>query len=81
MDGTVYVNSYDPVQNVSVILVYRTGHTASNTFYTKITLDKLYSQPGFEVEVSGYYVNFLSIILYDKFQLYRVFTYPSLQVQ
>lgn len=81
VDSTVYVNAYDPVKNVSVILVYRTGHAASNTFYTKIELDKLYSRPGFEVEVSGFFVNFLSVVTSDKFSVYRVFTQPSLQIQ
>jgi hypothetical protein len=78
VDSTVYVNAYDPVKNISVILIYRTGHAASNTFYTKIDLDKLYSRPGFEVEVSGFFVNFLTIVTSDKFSVYRVFTRPFL---
>jgi len=46
-DSTVYVNAYDPNKNVSVILIYRTGRAASNTLYSTIYLDKLYSRPGF----------------------------------
>ena len=77
-DGTAYLNAYDPKKNVSVVLIYRTGHSASLAYYAKIELDKLYSRPGFEVEVSGYNVNFLSIVTGDMFRVYRVFTSPSL---
>jgi hypothetical protein len=79
-DSTVYINAFDPKKNVSVILVYRTSHPASFTYYTKIELDKLYSRPGFEVEVSGFFVNFLSIATSTNFTVYRVFTQPSLYV-
>lgn len=78
VDSTVYINAYDPAKNVSVILVYRTGHAASNSYYTRIDLDKLYSRPGLEIEVSGFFVNFLSIITSDIFQVFRVFTHPFL---
>ncbi len=63
MENLVYVNTRDPVKNVSAILVYRTGYPAANALYTIITLPKLYSRPGFEIEVSGFYVDFLSIII------------------
>lgn len=61
-DGTAYVNAVDPVKNVSVILIYHTGVGASRALYSIITLDKLYSRPGFEVEVSGTFVNYLTIV-------------------
>jgi hypothetical protein len=41
-------------------------------------LDKLYSRPGFEVEVSGFFVNFLSIATRGNFTVYRVFSEPFL---
>jgi hypothetical protein len=62
-------------------MVLKTSHNADKVFYTKIELDKLYSRPGFEVEVSGYLVNFLTVVTSDKFRLYRVFTYPSIEIQ
>ena len=49
VDSTVYVNAYDPTKKVSVIIIYRTGNAASNSYYAKIELDQLYSRPGFEV--------------------------------
>jgi hypothetical protein len=61
MESLVYVNAYDPKVNVSVILVYRSGWPGSTVLYDTIYLDQLYSRPGFEVEVSGGIVDFLSI--------------------
>ena len=49
IDGTLYINAYDPVQNKSVILIYQTGAPASWVYYSEIVLDKLYGRPGFEV--------------------------------
>lgn len=46
-DSTVYINAYNPTKNISVIMIYRTGHAASHSLYTMIELDKLYSRPGF----------------------------------
>lgn len=48
-NGLVYVNAVDPVKNVSVVIVYQTGWPAANSLYSMITLDKLYSRPGFEI--------------------------------
>lgn len=80
MDSTVYINAYDPKQNKSVILVYRTGHSASYAYYSQIYLDKLYSKPGFEVEVSGFYVNYVSIAAGNQFHVYRVYRQPTLEI-
>jgi len=41
------VNAYDPKKNVSVIIIYRTGHAASISLYAMVELDRLYSRPGF----------------------------------
>jgi len=73
LDFSVYVNAYDPKVNVSVILVYRSGFPASTVLYHTIYLDQLYSRPGFEVEVSGSFVDFVSIAAGNEFQVYRVF--------
>jgi len=61
LDFSVYINAYDPAVNVSVILVYRSGFPSSVVLYHTIYLDQLYSRPGFEVEVSGNIVDFVSI--------------------
>ena len=61
-------------------MVYRTGHSASYAYYSMIRLDKLYSRPGFEVEVSGFMVNFLSIATGNQFLVYRIFTKPFLEI-
>ena len=62
-------------------MIFRTGHAASNEYYAEIQLDKLYSRPGFEVEVSGPYVNFVSIIAGGNFMVYRVFATPMLSIR
>lgn len=77
----VYVNAYDPKVNVSVILVYRSGYPSSAVLYDTIYLDKLYSRPGFEVEVCGNYVDFVSIAVGDEFMVYRVFEEPMLAIK
>jgi hypothetical protein len=58
----VYVNAFDPEKNVSVVLIYRSGYPGYNVLFDVVYLDKLYSRPGFEIEVSGFRVDFLSII-------------------
>lgn len=73
-DGTVYVNAVDPVKNVSTILIYRCGYGSGHNLYAMIPLDQLYSRPGFEVEVSGFFCNFLTIVTGNKYQVYRVFS-------
>lgn len=80
IDSTVYINAYDSAQNKSVILIYRTGHSASYAYYAQIYLDKLYSKPGFEIEVSGLFVNFVSIVAGNQFLVYRVYREPFLEI-
>lgn len=79
-DNMVYVNAVDQAKNKSVVLVYRTGHAAAISLYTKVELDKIYSRPGFEVEVSGFFVDFLTIISGNNFQVFRVFSQPFLTI-
>lgn len=77
----VYVNAYDPKMNVSVILVYQSGFPYSAVLYDTIYLDRLYSKPGFEIEVSGNFVDFVSIAAGDEFLVYRVFEQPMLRMK
>jgi hypothetical protein len=79
-DGTVYINAVDPVKNISTILVYRCGYGSGHSLYTMIPLDQLYSRPGFEVEVSGYFCNYLTIVTGNKYQVYRVFSTPFMTI-
>lgn len=79
-DNTAYINAIDTVKNVSVILIYHLGVGANRALYATIPLDKLYSRPGLEIEVSGFYVNFLTIISGSKVQLFRVFAQPFLTI-
>jgi hypothetical protein len=74
------VNTYDPVKNVSVILIYHTGVGASRALYSMITLDKLYSRPGFEIEVSGFFVNYLTIVTGSDIVVFRVFSQPFVTI-
>ncbi len=79
-DNTAYVNAIDPVKNVSVVMIYHMGVGASRALYAMIPLDKLYSRPGFEIEVSGFFCNYLTIVTGSNLQVFRVFTQPSLTI-
>lgn len=45
--------------------------------YQTIPLRKIYSRPALEIEVSGFYVDYLNIKTDDGFTLYKVFSEPS----
>lgn len=77
----VYINAVDSLTNASAILMYRTDRPAAASFYGVIPLRKLYSRPGLEIEVSGFFVDFLNIKTDDGFALYRVFNEPYLSVK
>lgn len=77
----VYVNAVDSAKNVSVILVYRTNLPSALALYAQITLDKLYSRPGLEIEVSGFFVDYLSIKTGDGFTVHRVFEIPQAVIE
>lgn len=72
----IYVNAVDPDTNKSIILIYKTNMPAATSLYATIPLRKLYSRPGLEIEVSGFYVDFLNIKTDDGFTLYRVWSVP-----
>lgn len=61
-------------------MIYKLGLAASHALYAMVPLDKLYSRPGFEIEVSGYYVNYMTIVTGNAFQVFRVFTNPFLTI-
>ena len=79
-DSTVYINAIDPKRNVSVVLIYRTDHVSMNSLYSVIHLDKLYSRPGFEIEASGYFTNYVTLNLHGEFRLYRVYGQPFITI-
>lgn len=79
-DNTAYVNAIDTVKNISVVLIYHLGVGANRALYATIPLDKLYSKPGFEIEVSGFFCNYLTIITGSKVQVFRVFSQPFLTI-
>lgn len=72
-DDLIYVNAVDKTQNISTILIYRVNRPAATALYHVIPLRKIYSRPALEIEVSGFYVDFLNIKTPDGFYLYRVF--------
>lgn len=72
----IYINAVDPVKNTSVVLIYRTDRSSAASLYATIPLRKLYTRPGLEIEVSGFYVDFLNIKTDDGFTIYRVFSHP-----
>lgn len=67
--------------NKSVVLVYRPSSPAAVSLYTTLLLDKLYSRPALEIEVSGFFVDFLSIKTDHYFEIFRVFEQPLLVVK
>ncbi len=77
----IYINAVDPSINASVILIYRTDRPAAASLYHTLPLRKLYTRPGLEIEVSGFYVDFLNIKTDDGFQLYRVYSHPNYVVK
>lgn len=79
VEDTVYINAIDDVKNISVILIYRTRFPAANALFDVIELSRRESV--FEIEVSGYQVDFLNIMTTDNFQLYRIFESPSLAIR
>jgi hypothetical protein len=76
VDHLLYITAYEEARNASTVLIYRTNRPAAAALYATIPLRKLYSRPGLEIEVSGWFVDFLNIKTDDGFFLYRVFETP-----
>lgn len=51
------------------------------SLYTQINLPKLFSKPSIEIEVSGFYVDYVNIKTTDGFTLYRIFEQPAAIVE
>lgn len=81
VEDLIYINAVDPAQNKSIVLIYRPNSPAALSLFKTIPLDKLYSRPALEIEVSGFIVDFLNIKTDSFFSLYRVFEQPLLSVK
>ncbi len=75
------MNAVDTDRNATSILIYRTNKPAAAALYAVIPLRKLYSRPSLEIEVSGFFVDFLNIKTDDGFFLYLVFDSPALVIK
>lgn len=81
IENTFYLSAYELETNKSVILAYKTGLPAASALFDVIHLDKLYSRPELEIEVSGFKVDFLHIRAGDEFFVYRMFESPRMVIQ
>ena len=59
VEDLIYINAVE--NNKSVVLIYRPSAPVALSLYHTIYLNKLYSRPALEIEVSGYMVDFLNI--------------------
>lgn len=76
-----YINALDPASNLTKVLIYRTGAFSVNSFYDVIDVHGLYSHKNLEIEVSGFFVDFVSIIASGAFSVYRQFDTPMLVME
>jgi hypothetical protein len=67
------VNALDTKTNLTVVLVYRTASYAVAALYDVINLPGTYSHRNLEIEVSGYEVDYVSIIASGHFSIIREF--------
>lgn len=73
-----YINTVDQDANKTTVLIFRTGYFAVSSLYDVINIPGLYSHKNLEIEVSGYFVDFVSIIASGAFYLYRQFEIPMM---
>ena len=71
-----YVNALDTTRNRTSVLIYRTASYAVAALYDVINLPGLFSHLNLEIEVSGFDVDYVSIIATGQFYLYRQFEQP-----
>jgi hypothetical protein len=71
-----YVNALDTVRGRTSVLVYRTASYAVAALYDVINLPGLFSHKNLEIEVSGFDVDYVSIIATGSFYLYRQYEQP-----
>jgi hypothetical protein len=66
-----YINTIDQATNLTTVLIFRTGGFAVSSLYDVINLPGTYSHNNLKIEVSGYFVDFVSIIASGSFYVYR----------
>lgn len=66
-----YINTVDTRTNSTTVLIYRTSNFAVASLYDVINLPGSFNHSNLEIEVSGYEVDFVSIIYSGYFTLYR----------
>ena len=65
-----YINTIDKATNLSTVLIFRSGRFSVASLYDVINLPGLYSHKSLEIEVSGYFVDFVSILASGAFYTY-----------
>lgn len=73
-----YINTIDKNTNTSSLLIYRTTSFSAAALYTVINLPGQFTHKNLEVEISGYDVDYVSIIASGEFYTYRVFEKPHM---
>ncbi len=73
----LYVAAVDPVMQVSVILIYNTAYISAASLHSVIHLDQVYSRPGFEIEVVGGELEYLTVIHRGSISVYLVYEHPT----
>lgn len=68
-----YVNALDTRSNRTSVLIYRTASYAVAALYDVINLPGLLSHRNLEIEVSGFGIDYVSIIASGEFYLYRLY--------
>jgi len=76
-----YINTVDGATNLTTVLIFRTGSFAVSSLYDVINIPGLYSHKNLEIEVSGYFVDFVSIIASGAFYVYKQFEDPFLVME
>jgi hypothetical protein len=62
MGDLFYINTIDQATNLTTVLIFRTGAFSVSSLYDVINLPGLNSHKNLDIEVSGYFVDFVSII-------------------
>jgi hypothetical protein len=76
-----YINTVDGATNLTTVLIFRTGAFSVSSLYDVINMPGLYSHKNLEIEVSGYFVDFVSIIASGAFYVYKQFEIPFLVLE
>lgn len=71
-----YINAVNTRTNSTTVLIYRTSNFAVAALYDVINLPGNFNHNNLEIEVSGYEVDFVSVIYSGHFILYRQYEWP-----